>query len=118
VTEHTLKPGYLVSAKVSKILENGLELSFLGGLTGTIFADHLSKPLNKFKVGEKIQPRVISQDVASKTTALTLLPSLLSLTETQDPVSVGTTFKKVKVERRLFGGSYLIKLGDKESEGK
>ena len=54
-TIHNLKPGFLVSSKVSKILENGLELSFLGGFNGTVFVDHLdrSEP-KKYKVGEKL----------------------------------------------------------------
>ena len=43
VTPHTLKPGFTVSAKVQKLFTNGIEVSFLGGLTGTIFADHISK---------------------------------------------------------------------------
>ena len=61
VTKHTLKPGYLVSAKVAKVFENGLEVTFLGGLHGTIFADHLPKGNpNKYKTGEKLQARVVS----------------------------------------------------------
>jgi len=55
VTPHTLKPGFLVSAKVQKLYENGLELTFLGGMTGTVFADHLSKAAStKYKLGEKV----------------------------------------------------------------
>jgi ribosomal protein S1 len=42
-TIHNLKPGFLVSAKVSKVLENGIELSFLGGFNGTVFVDHLDR---------------------------------------------------------------------------
>jgi ribosomal protein S1 len=77
---HTLKPGYLVSAKVVKLFENGLEVSFLGGMRGTIFADHSNRDkIKQFKTGEKMQARVISQDVAGKRTTLSLLPSLMSL---------------------------------------
>ena len=58
---HTLKPGYLVSAKIVKLFENGLELSFLGGMKGTVFVDHLNKDsIAKYKTGEKIQARVVS----------------------------------------------------------
>jgi len=75
VTIHTIKPGFFVSAKVSKIFENGLELSFMAGLTGTVFADHIGvDSLNKFKTGQKLQARVISSDVSSKAIGLTLLP--------------------------------------------
>lgn len=31
LTIQNVKPGYLVNAKVSRVLENGIELSFLGG---------------------------------------------------------------------------------------
>lgn len=55
VTMHTLKPGYLVSAKIAKLFENGLELSFLGGMRGTVFVDHLNKDsITKYKTGEKL----------------------------------------------------------------
>ena len=61
VTPHTLKPGFLVSAKVQKLYSNGVEVTFLGGMTGTIFADHLAKSnASKYKMGEKIQALVIS----------------------------------------------------------
>jgi len=43
VNEHTLRPGFLVNAKVAKLFENGLELSFLGGMTGTVFVDHIGR---------------------------------------------------------------------------
>ncbi len=61
VTPHTLKPGFAVSGKVAKLYENGLEITFLGGMTGTVFADHLSKAnASKYKLGEKVQALVIS----------------------------------------------------------
>ena len=61
VTPHTLKPGFAVSAKVHKLYENGIEVTFLGGMQGTIFADHLGKSnASKYKLGEKVQAVVIS----------------------------------------------------------
>ena len=61
VTKHTLKPGYLVSAKIAKIFDNGIEITFLGGMRGTVFTDHLPKGNpSKYKTGEKVQARVIS----------------------------------------------------------
>ena len=55
VTPHTLKPGFLVNGKVQKLYENGIEVSFLGGMTGTVFADHLGRSsATKFRVGEKV----------------------------------------------------------------
>jgi ribosomal protein S1 len=66
-----------VQAKVAKLYENGLAVSFLGGMQGTVFCDHLSRDsIAKFKVGERIQARVISHDVVSKATCLSLLPHL------------------------------------------
>lgn len=54
VTPHTLKPGFIVSAKIQKLFTNGVEVSFLGGMTGTIFEDHLAKSnASKYKMGEK-----------------------------------------------------------------
>ena len=105
-----MKPGFYVSAKVSKLFENGLELSFMSGLTGTVFADHTgTESLNKFKTGQKLQARVIYTDVASKAVGLSLLPELLSLTY-QPKVSVGEVFNKVTVEKQVYGNSFLVRL--------
>ena len=113
VTLHTLKPGYLVSAKIVKLFENGLELSFLGGMRGTVFADHLNKDsIAKYKTGEKLQARVISQDVAGKKTTLSLLPQIIQLESKKRKCKVGEIFEDVKVDKILFGNSFLIKLGD------
>lgn len=50
---HSVKPGFLVTAKVNKLFENGLELRFFKGMTGTVFADHLPKPsISGYKVSE------------------------------------------------------------------
>ena len=43
LTIHNIKPGFLVNGKVSRLLENGLELSFLGGFTGSVFIDHIDR---------------------------------------------------------------------------
>lgn len=64
ITLHNLKPGFMVNAKVQKILDNGIELTFLSGFRGTVFADHLDRnnDPSKYKVGEKISARVIAVD--------------------------------------------------------
>jgi len=111
VTPHTLKPGFAVSAKVQKLYENGLEVTFLGGMTGTIFADHLSKSnASKYKLGEKVQAVVISQDIASKATALSLQMNLLKMQPKETTGTVGQVYRDVKVEKKVYGKSYLIKL--------
>lgn len=52
---HMVKPGFLVNAKVNKLFENGLELRFLKGMTGTVFADHLVKPtISGYRVSEQV----------------------------------------------------------------
>lgn len=68
ITPAHLKPGYLVSGKVSKSYENGVEITFLGGLTATCFADHLDEDtsLDKYKIGTKVNARVIGVDAVSK----------------------------------------------------
>lgn len=75
INENTLRPGFLVNAKVAKIYENGLDLSYLGGMQGQVFVDHTGRDqTSSFKVGEKVQARVISHDTASKKSSLSLLP--------------------------------------------
>jgi ribosomal protein S1 len=81
VTIHTLKPGYLVNAKVNKLMENGLELRFLKGMTGTVFADHLDRPsISSYKVSDKVIARVTHVDVSSKSVTLSALPHIVGLT--------------------------------------
>lgn len=116
VTVHTLKPGYLVAAKVAKLFENGIELSFLGGMSGTVFADHLDKAsISNYKVGEKLRARVISTDIANKTSTLSLLPHLIDFKSVHS-IQVGKTFTTAKVEKLAFGSSFLVRL-DKETVG-
>lgn len=116
VTIHTLKPGYLVAAKITKLYENGVELSFLAGMNGTVFADHLDKAsINMYKVGEKLRARVISTDISTKTSTLTLLPHLMSF-ESQVAPRIGKSYSNVKVEKVVFGSSFLLRL-DKDRVG-
>jgi hypothetical protein len=46
-----VKPGFLVSGKISKVYDNGVELTFLGGLVGTCFTDHLAETNEVYKIG-------------------------------------------------------------------
>jgi len=49
---------------VAKIFENGIEMSFLGGMKGTVFVDHIGKDkVTSFKVGEKLRARVTAHDI-------------------------------------------------------
>jgi ribosomal protein S1 len=106
VNEHTMRPGYLVNAKIAKIFENGLKLTFLSGNQGTVFVDHIGKEsLAKYKVGEKVQARCISHDAASKSSCMSLLPHIISMTSVE-LCEIGTTFEKARISKVLYGGSY------------
>ena len=50
----------------------------MGGLTGTIFIDHLSEPLQNYKIGHKAMARVISVETTSKKICLSLLSNLIT----------------------------------------
>ena len=102
----------MVNAKVAKLFENGLEISFLGGMTGTVFADHTERDsIANFKVGEKVKARVTAHDVSSKTTTLSLLSHIVNL-QPKVLSELGTVFEKAKVQKLLYGGSYLVKIGN------
>jgi ribosomal protein S1 len=80
ITLHNLKPGYLVNGKISRLLENGIEVGFLTGFKGTIFTDHLDKcDPSKYKVGEKLSVRIIMVDPQSQSISLSILPHILKL---------------------------------------
>lgn len=102
-----IKPGFLVSCRVSKIFENGAELSFLGGMTGTCFADHMPEGLS---IGSKVTARVISADGVSKIINLSMKKHIIDLEPCQVQVKVSDTFNNVKVKKSLYGGSYLVTL--------
>ena len=64
-----IKPGFLVSARVQRVYENGLELSYAGGLVGNVFADHIENDAHApshYKVGAKLPARIISVDTLGK----------------------------------------------------
>lgn len=73
-----MKPGFLVSSKVSNIYLNGIELTFLGGLTGTVFQDHIDPEMKEIKVGTKINARIISVDSITKKVTLSTLSHIVN----------------------------------------
>jgi len=94
ITIHNLKPGYLVNGKISKLLENGIEVGFLGGFKGTIFTDHLDKcDPSKYKVGDKLSARIIVVDPQSQNIALSILPHILRL----ENVAKSLTVEGIKI---------------------
>ena len=112
VTIHTIKPGYYVNAKVTKVLENGLEVKFLSGMLGTVFEDHTGTG-DSFKVGQKVQARVISVDPALKRICLSMCQHIVDLKPFENVPHVGQMFSDVKVEAIVFGSSFIVRLGPK-----
>lgn len=101
-----------MNAKIAKIYENGVEISFLGGMTGTVFIDHMAREaVTKFKVGEKVQARCVSHDVQTKHTTLSMLPHILEMS-VKELCEAGALFEKVKVSKVMYGDSYQVKLSD------
>ena len=90
-----VKPGFLVSGKVSRVYDNGVELTFLGGLTGTCFTDHQAEG-ETYKVGQKISARVISVDPVAKKITLSMKKNIIEWSngnnETLKNIEVGQKF--------------------------
>ncbi|KAJ3186618.1 hypothetical protein HDU85_007438 [Gaertneriomyces sp. JEL0708] len=115
-----LKAGALVNAKVKKILENGIQLGFLGVLEGTVDIFHVGIAVKDaeadlkehFTVGQKLQARVVSVNATRKKIILSLLPHLLEAKPFTFPattdVDVGTIVEDFVVARVDSGtGLYL-----------
>lgn len=104
-TPQHVRPGFLVSGKVSKSYENGVEITFLGGITGTCFADHLDEDmsLDKYKIGTKVTTRIISVDPVSKQITTSMKKSIVGwstkhVEQTLSNLKVGQKFENVKVQ--------------------
>ncbi|KAI9106108.1 hypothetical protein DFS34DRAFT_47062 [Phlyctochytrium arcticum] len=110
----TLKAGAMVNTKVKSVLENGLLLTFLGVLEGTVNLAHIgfvvhdaSKDLHEhFKSGQKIRARILHVNPSRKTVALTLAPHLLGNTPFKFPPkleigSIITDFIVARVNPKL-----------------
>lgn len=128
VTASHVKPGFLVNARVQRVMDNGLELSFLQGITGTCFTDHASAQvaqgsLSAYKVGQKVLARVISADPMLKRITLSLTSNIVNwcpatsnkaeLAALQD-IKIGGAYENVKVAKALYGGSYLVRLSEEK----
>ena len=115
-TPQHVRPGFLVSGKVSKSYENGVEITFLGGITGTCFADHFDEEmvLANYKIGTKVTTRVISVDPVSKVITTSMKKAIVGWStkrvEHLSNLKVGQKFENVKVQSQLYGDSYLINL--------
>lgn len=112
VTIHNIKPGTLVNGKVSSIMQNGIEISFLTGFKGTIFADHLDKSdPSKYKLNDKVSCRIIYVDPQTQTISLSMLPHIIKLSNVKEALTSnglinGKVYENAKVIKCIYGGSY------------
>ena len=108
----SVKPGFLVTCKVQKALDNGIKVTFLSGIEGTIFIDHLTSSPKTYKMGDKVIARVIEVDIITKKVCLSQKDHLVSLTpKTLDSLTIGQSFDRSVVSRILYGSSYMMYLG-------
>ena len=118
VTIHNVKPGTLINGNVATIMDNGIEVSFLTGFKGTVFADHLDKAEpTKYKQNEKISCRIIFVDPQTQTISLSMLPHIMKLNNVSEALAAneivnGKVYENVKIAKSLFGGSYKVSLGN------
>ena len=86
-----------MTGKVQRILDNGIELNFLGGFAGTVFADHLDKgEPSKYKLSDKVTARVVTVDTTAQSITLSLLHHLVKFENVASTlVSEGVTLGKL-----------------------
>jgi len=108
ISFETLKPGWLVEAVIKQVLLNGIYVQFLRGMEGTVFVDHLTKPLEKHSRNEKIVLRVIMVDLANKLVNLSAKNHIVNLIPLTPPLKVGTIIPSATVTKEAYGGSYYL----------
>ena len=108
ITLTHMKPGFLVSGKISKVYENGVEVNFLGGITATCFVDHLQEDIADYKVGKKVSARIISVDTVAKKITVSMLNSIVNWTQHKPEFKIGQLVEKAKIKKQIYGGSYMI----------
>ncbi|KAJ3156683.1 rRNA biogenesis protein rrp5 [Geranomyces michiganensis] len=133
-----LKAGALVNTKIKTVLDDGLLLTLLGILEGTVNVSNLGIKISDpsadiaaaFKVGQKLRPRVLYVDPIRKKIGLTLIPALVQWTahkfhEVLDIGSIGD-FTVVRAEENVgvvvehskagLGFAHISRLADKRVE--
>jgi hypothetical protein len=111
VALETLKPGSLVEATVMHVLVNGLYVHFLKGIEGTVFVDHLAKPLEEYGPKQTLALRIILVDLANKAVNLSELPHLVGYSPFRVPklpAAVGAQVESAVVIGEAYGGSYSL----------
>ncbi|GBG61584.1 hypothetical protein CBR_g22381 [Chara braunii] len=105
VTVGSLFPGMLVNAKVTAVLEDGLQVSFLTYFTGTVDRFHLAEELpgtdwaKEYSVNQRVRARILYIDPTSKHIGLSLNKQLVAGSVPTLHVSVGQVFRKAVVQR-------------------
>ena len=108
VSINNIQPGMRVSARVAKVLSNGLWLKFLGYFAGSVDMLHLDKIVNydelakEYKKGQKFDARVLSVDLDTKKITLTIqyhainlrLPSFVN-----SSIEIGDIFEAATITR-------------------
>jgi len=101
ITPVYVKPGFLVSGKISKMYDNGVEMTFLGGLVGTCFIDHLGG--EGYKIGQKVESRVISVDPVGKGISLSMKSNIINwdqeVSQELKSIQVGQRFENAKIQQ-------------------
>ncbi len=88
---------------MQRILDNGIEVGFLGGFSGSVFVDHLDRAEpTKYKLGEKLNARIVTVDPASQLITLSLQNHLVNLENVhskllEQGITVGKVFENVPV---------------------
>ncbi|KAJ3029392.1 UNVERIFIED_CONTAM: Protein RRP5, partial [Siphonaria sp. JEL0065] len=112
VRREDVKPGMLVSAKVTKVEDFGVFADLTNGISALVPVAHLaegivSNPSKKFKIGSTIQARVLTSDVEKRRIALTLKKPLvdsdLPLLSCYDPSMIGSIVDGYIINIKDFG---------------
>jgi ribosomal protein S1 len=82
-------------------------------MSGSIFYDHLDKEPKKYKLGEKVNARIVSIDPLNKNVSLSVLPHIMKMKNSvEQAVKIGSVFKNVKVVKLLYGNSYIVQINE------
>lgn len=104
-----LTPGTLISAKIIKLLENGLIIRLFSKFHGFIFDEHLMKPLQEYAISKKIFARIIYFDPDSQRLLLSCKENVLFLeTFPMFPKYLGEIFSDFSIFKKALGGGHLF----------
>ena len=73
-----LQAGMLVPATVVQVLENGIELDFLGLFHGTVSMPHLGQSLASFRVNQEVTARILYVHFEKRRVGFSLLPNIIA----------------------------------------